>query len=82
MSANTLLPAGQWAQDEFGLAELGDLRLNNLLLQVDGKLAANPGGTLPQVSRNGGKSYGRGPGASTRTTIVELRTVRVDLDGP
>jgi hypothetical protein len=49
MSTNTLQPAGQWAQDEFGFADLGDLRLNKRLVNVVAKLADNPGGTLPQA---------------------------------
>ena len=49
MSMHTLLPAGQWAQEEFGFAELGDTRRTKRLVQVGAKLAANPGGTLPQA---------------------------------
>lgn len=39
----------EWAQDEFGLAQLGDVRRTKRLVQVAGGLAANPGGTLPQA---------------------------------
>jgi hypothetical protein len=49
MDTNTLLPAGQWSQDEFGFAELGDPRRTKRLVQVGAMLAANPGGTLPQA---------------------------------
>lgn len=49
MSVSTLQPPGQWAQHEFAFAELGDPRLTKRLVNVAGKLAANPGGTLPQA---------------------------------
>ena len=49
MSTTTLLPPGQWAQNEFALAELGDPRRNKRLVNIATKLAANPGGTLPQA---------------------------------
>jgi hypothetical protein len=49
MSTTTLEPAGQWAQAEFGFAELGDARLNKRLVNIATSLAANPGGTLPQA---------------------------------
>jgi len=49
MSATTLQPAGQWAQNEFAFAELGDPRRNKRLVKIATKLAANPGGTLPQA---------------------------------
>jgi hypothetical protein len=49
MSITTLQPAGQWAQDEFAFAELGDARLNKRLVNIATGLAANPGGTLPQA---------------------------------
>jgi len=45
----TLQPAGQWAQEEFAFANLGDPRLNKRLVNVATNLAANPGGTLPQA---------------------------------
>jgi hypothetical protein len=38
-----------WAQDEFGLAQLGDKRRTERLIHVATNLAANPGGTLPQA---------------------------------
>jgi hypothetical protein len=49
MRTNALQPAGQWAQEEFGFANLGDVRLNKRLVNVMTKLAQNPGGTLPQA---------------------------------
>src|ERR1700731_3285019 len=49
MSITTLQPAGQWAQNGFAFAELGDPRLNKRLVNVATKLAASPGGTLPQA---------------------------------
>ena len=49
MSITTLQPAGQWAQEEFAFAELGDPRRNKRLVNIATKLAANPGGTLPQA---------------------------------
>jgi len=49
MSTTTLEPAGQWAQAEFGFAELGDARLNKRLVNIATSLATNPGGTLPQA---------------------------------
>jgi hypothetical protein len=45
----TLLPPDQWAQSEFAFAQLGDKRRNNRLVNIAHKLAANPGGTLPQA---------------------------------
>jgi len=48
MSTNPSTPA-QWAQDEFGFAQLGDLRRNKRLLNIAEHLAASPGGTLPQA---------------------------------
>jgi len=47
MSIITLQPTGQWAQGEFGFADLGDVRLNKRLVNIADKVAANPGGTLP-----------------------------------
>jgi hypothetical protein len=38
-----------WAQTEFGLAPLGDSRRTDRLITVAARLAANPGGTLPQA---------------------------------
>src|SRR5439155_7815878 len=49
MSITTLQPPGQWAQNEFAFAELGDPRRNKRLVNIAQKLAANPGGTLPQA---------------------------------
>ena len=49
MSITTLLPVGQWAQEEFAFAELGDPRRNKRLVKIATKLAASPGGTLPQA---------------------------------
>src|SRR5580698_8879054 len=48
MSTNLSTPA-QWAQDEFGFAQLGDIRRNKRLLNIAEHLAASPGGTLPQA---------------------------------
>ena len=45
----SLLSPGQWAQQEFGFAELGDQRRNKRLVNIAQHLAANPGGTLPQA---------------------------------
>ena len=49
MSTTTLQPAGQWAQNEFAYAELGDPRRVKRLVNIATKLAANPGETLPQA---------------------------------
>ena len=49
MSITTLQPAGQWAQEEFAFADLGDLRRNQRLVNIATKLAVSPGGTLPQA---------------------------------
>jgi hypothetical protein len=49
MSTTTLQPAGQWAQNEFAFAELGDTRRNKRLVNIATQLAASPGGTLPQA---------------------------------
>ena len=46
---NPLLPPNAWAQHEFEFAELGDKRRNRRLMSIGEKLAANPGGTLPQA---------------------------------
>jgi len=48
MSIN-LLPPAQWAQEEFALAELGDRRRTQRLVNIAARLAENPGGTLPQA---------------------------------
>ena len=44
-----LMPADQWAQQEFGFADLGDSRRNKRLVKIASHLAAKPGGTLPQA---------------------------------
>jgi len=49
MRTTTLQPAGQWAQEEFAFANLGDPRLSKRLVNVATNLAACPGGTLPQA---------------------------------
>jgi hypothetical protein len=46
---DSLLPPAQWAQNEFGVAQLGDQRRNRRLVNIGRRLAANPGGTLPQA---------------------------------
>ena len=43
------MPPGQWAQNEFGFARLGDPRRNKRLVNIATHLAAAPGGTLPQA---------------------------------
>lgn len=43
------IPPAQWAQDEFGFAQLGDQRRNKRLVNIAEHLAARPGGTLPQA---------------------------------
>jgi hypothetical protein len=45
----SLLPAAQWAQNEFGFAQLGDQRRHRRLVNIAEHLAASPGGTLPQA---------------------------------
>lgn len=47
--STTLSAPGQWAQDEFGFAQLGDQRRNKRLVSIAQHLAASPGGTLPQA---------------------------------
>lgn len=49
MSTTTLQPAGEWAQEEFAFADLGQARLNRRMVKIATNLAANPGGTLPQA---------------------------------
>jgi hypothetical protein len=44
-----LLPPAQWAQNEFGFAQLGDKRRNQRLVNIAEHLATHPGGTLPQA---------------------------------
>jgi len=43
------MPPGQWAQNEFGFAQLGDRRRNKRLVNIATHLAGCPGGTLPQA---------------------------------
>jgi hypothetical protein len=45
----SLLAPAPWARGEFALAELGDRRLTQRLVQIGTGLAQNPGGTLPQA---------------------------------
>jgi hypothetical protein len=47
--STTLIPPEQWAQNEFGFAQLGDARRNQRLVKIATHLAAQPGGTLPQA---------------------------------
>src|SRR5215468_2614922 len=49
MSTITLKPAGQWAQEEFAFADLGEPRLNKRVVKIATHLASSPGGTLPQA---------------------------------
>jgi len=51
MSTSLETPA-QWAQEEFGFAQLGDQRRNKRLVNIAEHLAASPGGTLPQAFPN------------------------------
>ena len=46
---NSLVSPAQWAQNEFEFAQLGDKRRNQRLVKIAQKLAASPGGTLPQA---------------------------------
>lgn len=55
MSTTTLQPAGQWAQEEFGDADLGEPRLNKRLVKVATNFATSPGGTLPQAFSDWGE---------------------------
>jgi hypothetical protein len=48
----SLLPAQQWAQLEFGLAQLRDARRTQRLVQIGEALAKVPSGTLPQAFPN------------------------------
>lgn len=43
------MPSAQWAQNEFGFAQLGDKRRNKRLVNIAQNLATRPGGTLPQA---------------------------------
>jgi hypothetical protein len=47
--STALLPPGQWAQNEFGFAQLGDQRRNKRLVNIAEHLAAHPDGALPQA---------------------------------
>jgi len=47
--STTLLSPAQWAQEEFGVAQLGDQRRNKRLVNIAQHLAAAPGGSLPQA---------------------------------
>lgn len=47
--STTLLPSRDWAQQEFGLAELGDARRTRRLVTMATQLAQTPSGTLPQA---------------------------------
>lgn len=47
--STTLIPPGQWAQNEFAFAQLGDGRRTKRLMRIAAGLAAKPGGTLPQA---------------------------------
>jgi Transposase DNA-binding/Transposase Tn5 dimerisation domain len=49
MRTTTLQSPADWAQQEFGFAELGDPRRNKRLVKIGTELAAKPGGTLPQA---------------------------------
>jgi hypothetical protein len=44
-----LLPSSEWAQLEFGDAPLHDARYSKRLVNISDRLAAQPGGTLPQA---------------------------------
>lgn len=44
-----LIAPREWAQNEFGFAQLGDQRRNKRLVNIAQNLAACPGGTLPQA---------------------------------
>ena len=46
---NTLLRPAQWAESEFALAQLGDLRRTQRLVKIGTNLVQKPGGTLPQA---------------------------------
>jgi hypothetical protein len=48
----SLLSPAQWAQHEFEFAQLGDRRRNRRLVKIAERLAAHPGGTLPQAFPN------------------------------
>jgi Transposase DNA-binding len=45
---SSLWPEGQWAREEFGTADLGDVRRNQRLVQIAEAIARSRHGTLPQ----------------------------------
>ena len=45
----TFLSPIQWAEHEFGVAQLGDVRRSKRLVKIAAHIVANPGGTLPQA---------------------------------
>ncbi len=47
--ATLLSSPAEWAQTHFGFAQLGDKRRSDRLINIATRLAANPGGTLPQA---------------------------------
>ena len=47
--SNTLLAPAQWAQTEFALAQLGDRRRTQRLVNMATNFAQTPSGTLPEV---------------------------------
>ena len=50
MSSNySLQTPREWSQQQFGFASLGHLRRTQRLMNIGEKLAASPGGTLPQA---------------------------------
>jgi hypothetical protein len=46
---DSLLAPAQWAKTQFAVAQLGDQRRNKRLVNIAQRLAASPGGTLPQA---------------------------------
>src|SRR5687767_5883489 len=48
----TFLSPSEWAQTEFGFACLGDKRRTDRLVQIAGRLVANPNGTIPAAMNN------------------------------
>lgn len=72
---DSLLPPAQWAQNEFGFAQLGDQRRSKRLVNIAQKLAASPGGTLPQAFPDWAElkaayRFFSGPGASFDAIIA------------
>ena len=47
-SGTMVPPPGVWAQEQFGGAELGDLRLSKRAVKVAAAMAANPAGSIPR----------------------------------